>query len=256
MWVRTGNPECERIYNEYNRAVIETSASHDSKISKTVNTENLTEYRSELDKLYAEITDPTQKALVDDDMVRVQQLLQSNPDNANELLRVFLRELVPPEPPSRWAIPADVLARNEQPRANFLHRPQAGPPPPSYAAPPPPPPSYAPPPQLVASAPPIYDDPPPPAYNVWEGASAPPIDDDPPPPAYNVWEGASAPPMDDDPPPPPPPLVASAPPMDPLPSWKYAPPPLHAPPPLQYARYDRDGNRSTTAGVGRLRLYE
>ncbi len=302
MWIRTGNQENKKIYDEYNRAVIETSAGHDSKISKDVNAEKLTEYRSNyLDALYAEITDPTQKALVDDDMARVQQLLQANPDNANESLRAFLRELVPPEPPSRWAIPGDMLKLNQNEQSSqraFLHRPQAGPPP-SYA-PPPPPTSYAPPPTYYAPPPPYYAAPPPPPPSAPPppppsyapppplGPSAPPMDDyDIPPPAYELppgWEEVSDPvtgspmwlhmrtgvtsfarpkqPLYAPPPPPPSshPLSSqyappSPPPLHaPPPPPSYAPPPSsHEPPPPRYAYFDKNGNISTTPGVGRLR---
>ena len=255
MWIRTGNHK--RIYDAYNDAVVKTSAGRDSNISKDVTTETLTEYRTRLDGLYNAITDPTQKMLVDEDMFNVQQLLQSNPDNANESLRQFLHDIgnedavqtsasaAHPPPPhdslsSQWDQPpplvasAPPLVASAPPMDPQYPSPSYPPPytppyppPSSYAQPPP----HAPPPSWKYAPPPPHA--PPPSY-----APPPPY---PPPP--------HAPPPSYPPPPYLPPLGPSAPPMDPPPPPSYAPH-MHDP---QYGYFDIHGNRSIIPGNGRLR---
>ena len=155
MWIRTGNQENKRIYDAYNDAVVKTSAGRDSDISKDVTTETLTQYRTRLDGLYNAITDPTQKRLVDDDMINVQQLILDNPKEVNAKLRQFLHDIG-----NEDEVPTSASAAHPPPPHASLSSQWAPPPPHASLSS-----QWAQPPPFVASAPPMDDDshPPPPS---------------------------------------------------------------------------------------------
>ena len=237
MWIRTRDESVYKKYKEYyDKYVMKYGARvcdpFPSDIEKL-----LTKERVKIDKLH-EMLNPSQRELVDDDMINVQQLILDNPNEVNAKLRQFLHDIG-----NEDEVPTSASAAHPPPPHDSLSSQWAPPPPHDSLS------QYAPPPPPVASAPPMDDDPqyPPSQYAPpYTPPHAPPPSYAPPPP---YPPPPHAPPPSYPPPPYLPPLGPSAPPMDP-------PPPLGPSAPHmdeQYGYFDIHGNRSIIPGNGRLR---